>query len=66
MANLKPPTSVREEGLRQHVGDEIYTELVKRFELNEPVSIIARAVRKSRPTIYHYRDIYNEENGLTK
>lgn len=64
MANVKPPLSVREEGLQNHLGLERYTELDKRLKLDEPISVIARALGLSRPTIYHYKKLWSEQNSL--
>lgn len=60
----EPPTSVRDKGLQNHVGAEMYAKLDERFKLEEPMSVISRATKLSRPTIYYYYDIWCDEQGI--
>jgi len=56
------PVSIRDIGLKQHIGAERYAKLEERLALGEPKSVIAKALGISRNRLYTWLSIYHEEH----
>lgn len=64
--SYRPPTIEQRGGLKNHLGEERYNEFVKRVALDEPDTIIGKAIGVHRKTIPKYRAVYHREQGLTE
>ena len=65
--HVNPPKTIEEQGLAFYLNEQAaihngygYAEFVKRFELGEERSVMARAFNVSRPTIYNWVRLYRK------